>query len=62
MFYPITPLSNEWEEFNTFQTNFKSQNNADFVIFWNNRNIRRKAPGDLILAYKHFCDQLPKKI
>tara|TARA_R110002153_G_scaffold29946_17_gene91892 strand:- start:1432 stop:2886 length:1455 start_codon:yes stop_codon:yes gene_type:complete len=61
MFYPITPLSNEWEEFNTFQTNFKSQNNADFVIFWNNRNIRRKAPGDLILAYKHFCDQLPKE-
>ena len=61
MFFPITPLSAEWNEFNTFQENFKAQNNAEFVLFWNNRNIRRKAPGDLILSYKTFCDSLPKE-
>jgi len=30
----------------------------DFVVFWNNRNIRRKQPGDVILGFKYFCDQL----
>jgi len=32
----------------------------NFVLFWNNRNIRRKNPGDIILAYKTFCDGLSK--
>tara|TARA_R100000406_G_scaffold96130_1_gene92802 strand:- start:2543 stop:3331 length:789 start_codon:yes stop_codon:yes gene_type:complete len=31
----------------------------DFIVFWNNRNIRRKLPGDVIMAYKTFCDMLP---
>ena len=29
-----------------------------FVVLYNNRNIRRKNPGDVILAYKEFCDTL----
>jgi glycosyltransferase involved in cell wall biosynthesis len=33
----------------------------DFVIFYNNRNIRRKQPSDVIYAYKLFCDSLPKE-
>ena len=37
----------------------KTANGVDFVVFWNNRNIRRKQPGDLIIAFKHFVDQLP---
>ena len=37
----------------------KEENGVDFVVFWNNRNIRRKQPGDVILAFKHFVDQLP---
>jgi glycosyltransferase involved in cell wall biosynthesis len=32
----------------------------DFVLFYNNRNIRRKQPSDVIYAYKLFCDKLPK--
>ena len=39
----------------------KTANNVDFVVFWNNRNIRRKQPGDLILAFKTFVDQLPEE-
>jgi len=33
----------------------------DFVVFWCNRNIRRKLPGDVILSYKTFCDGLTKE-
>ena len=34
---------------------------VDFIIFWNNLNIRRKMPGDLILAFQYFLKQLPKE-
>ncbi len=33
----------------------------DFVLFYNNRNIRRKQPSDVIYSYKLFCDKLPKE-
>lgn len=33
----------------------------DFVLFWMNRNIRRKQPSDVIWAYKRFVDGLPKE-
>jgi len=39
----------------------KKKNNVDFILFWNNRNIRRKSPGDLVLAFKTFVDKLPKE-
>ena len=45
-----------------YQATFKKlkiDNSVDFVVMWNNRNIRRKQPGDLILAFKHFVDRLP---
>jgi len=32
----------------------------DFVLFYNNRNIRRKMTSDAILAFKLFHDMLPK--
>tara|TARA_Y100000593_G_scaffold81051_1_gene151466 strand:- start:2517 stop:3974 length:1458 start_codon:yes stop_codon:yes gene_type:complete len=60
-FYPITELHSGWNEFNEFQTNFKKSNDVDFIVFWNNRNIRRKQPADLILSFNHFCNSLPKE-
>jgi len=30
----------------------------DFMFFWTNRNIRRKQPSDVIMAFKKFCDDL----
>lgn len=33
----------------------------DFVLFWMNRNIKRKQPADVIYSYKLFCDTLPKE-
>ena len=32
-----------------------------FVLFWMNRNIRRKQPSDVIWGFKLFVDSLPKK-
>ena len=61
LFFPITELHPQWQEFDSFKKNFKNTNDVDFIIFWNNRNIRRKQPGDLILSYKEFCDKLPKE-
>jgi glycosyltransferase involved in cell wall biosynthesis len=60
-FFPITPLHAYHNEYEEFVKNFKLQNDYDFLVFWNNRNIRRKQPGDIILAYKNFCDELPEE-
>lgn len=32
-----------------------------FIVYYNNRNIRRKQPSEVIMAYKKFCDKLPKE-
>jgi glycosyltransferase involved in cell wall biosynthesis len=32
-----------------------------FILFFNNRNIKRKQPNDVILSYKKFCDKLTKE-
>lgn len=60
-FYPIDESSKDYEEFKLFESEFKKRNDVSFVIFWNNRNIRRKQPGDLILAYRTFCSRLSKE-
>lgn len=60
-FFKQTPDSVDWEEYQKFETEFREKHGVDFIIFWNNRNIRRKQPGDVILAFRHFCDQLPKE-
>jgi glycosyltransferase involved in cell wall biosynthesis len=33
----------------------------EFIIYWSNRNIRRKQPSDVIWAYKMFVDSLPEE-
>jgi glycosyltransferase involved in cell wall biosynthesis len=33
----------------------------DFVLYWSNRNIRRKQPADVIVAFKEFCDRIGKE-
>lgn len=58
-FYKITEQSTDWKEFKEFEAKVKLQHGVDFVVLFNNRNIRRKQPGDVILAFKLFCDKLP---
>ena len=30
----------------------------DFIFYWSNRNIRRKQPADVIMAFNQFCDRI----
>ena len=60
VFYPIEPLSVDYNEYKQFKVKFLQNHDSDFVVFYNNRNIRRKLPGDVVLAYKTFCDMLPE--
>ena len=61
-FYPIGELDvKEWHELEEYRKSVLHRQDKDFVIFWNNRNIRRKLPSDVILAYKTFCDMLSKE-
>jgi glycosyltransferase involved in cell wall biosynthesis len=62
MFYPIGELDvKEWSKLKDYRKKVLHNKEYDFVIFWNNRNIRRKVPSDVIMAYKTFCDMLPKE-
>jgi glycosyltransferase involved in cell wall biosynthesis len=60
-FRPLTELDPDWEEYNKFADDFKNKHGVEFIVFWNNRNIRRKQPGDVILAYNDFCRRLTKE-
>ena len=53
-----TPLAKDDSSYLEMHKQIKEANDADFVVFWNNRNIRRKQPGDVILAFKMFNDKL----
>jgi glycosyltransferase involved in cell wall biosynthesis len=60
IFHPIDETSNDWENFKSHYSNIRQDNPDKFVVMWNNRNIHRKHPGDVILAYKHFCEKVDK--
>lgn len=60
-FRPIIPGDIYYEEYSSFREKFVAKHNAKFIVFWNNRNIRRKQPGDVILAFKYFKDIVHSK-
>lgn len=60
-FYPITDKLNNAEFVNTAKSLIPNYTGDEFVVFWNNRNIRRKNPSDIILGFKTFVDHLPKE-
>ena len=61
-FYSIGELDiQDWNQLQGFRNSVLHNKDKDFIIFWNNRNIRRKLPSDVIMAYKTFCDMLPKE-
>lgn len=55
-FKPLKPK----EKDDLFIKSIVGDKKYDFVLFYNNRNIRRKQPSDIIAAYGKFCDGLPK--
>lgn len=52
VFKPIESISDE------IRMEVTGGKEYDFILMYNNRNIRRKQPSDVIMAYKLFCDQL----
>ena len=59
-FYPILKDNPELEKVSNLKNDL-GIGNKKFVLLWNNRNIRRKNPGDIVMAYKTFCDGLTKE-
>lgn len=56
------PLAGEFEkEFAEFKDKLFKGKDIEFVFFFNSRNIGRKHPHDLILAYRLFCDKIGKE-
>ena len=59
-YYPISIFDSEYKDIEKMRKQL-TVDDIDFILFYNNRNIRRKMPGDVILAFKTFCDMLPKE-
>ena len=59
-FYPISIFDEEYNRVKDMKKQL-TDDKVEFILFYNNRNIRRKMPGDVILAFKTFCDMLPKE-
>jgi len=60
MFHPITEGSEKWDELQEESTKIRGNNPDKFVVMWNNRNIHRKHPGDVVLAYREMCSLIDK--
>lgn len=58
IFRPLMENEPIWKDYQQFKKQFEDTNEINFVVFWNNRNVRRKQPGDVILSFKNFCDKL----
>ena len=58
-FYPITD-EKERLEMNKFRNDIFKGKPIEFSLLYVNRNIRRKMPGDCVLAFKRFWDTLPE--
>ena len=57
LFYPLKTA-----EVNEYKKQMLGEHNKDaFVLFWVNRNARRKRPGDLIWAWKKFTDRIKEE-
>lgn len=59
-FFPIAKDSAQYQKVLDFKKELKVSD-KQFIVTWNSRNIHRKRPSDMILAYKEFCDKIGKE-
>ena len=59
-FHPVSVFDDEYKQIESMKKRL-TDDKIEFIIFYNNRNIRRKMTGDVILAFKTFCDMLTKE-
>jgi glycosyltransferase involved in cell wall biosynthesis len=55
------PIEDWNEDLKSFKSRIFNNQEKDFVLFFNSRNIRRKQIPDAMLAFKYFLDKLPKE-
>jgi glycosyltransferase involved in cell wall biosynthesis len=55
------PVEKNDPELKKFKKDFFGNDNPDFILFFNSRNIRRKQIPDAMLAFRAFLDSLPKE-
>ena len=60
-FFPIKQGHQDYDKLLEFKKQVLKDQDKDFVLFFNSRNIRRKSIADTILAYKLFCDSIGKQ-
>lgn len=61
-YYKIKPEDEEYKELIEFKNKMFNNKDYEFVILFNNRNIRRKNIGNLILAFNNLCARYSKEI
>ena len=55
------PMDRNNADFLAYKAKILAGKEYDFIAAFNSRNIHRKRPSDLILAFKKFCDKLTKE-
>lgn len=62
MFYPINEyMKDDYQKLIDKKKDLFGEDQPEFVVFYNARNIRRKSTSDLIAAYSQFCDAIGKE-
>ncbi|MBC8421983.1 MAG: glycosyltransferase [Pelagibacteraceae bacterium] len=54
------PVDDTDGEFTQFKEELQKDKEYSFIVYYNNRNIRRKNPGDVIMSFKTFVETLPE--
>ena len=58
VFRPLTDSDSLWSHYIDFKKHMLDGKEYDFILYYNNRNIRRKQTSDIILAWNDFCKEL----
>jgi glycosyltransferase involved in cell wall biosynthesis len=61
IFFPITEYMDEYQKLLELKKKLFGDDQPEFVVFYNARNIRRKCTSDLIAAYANFCESIGKE-
>lgn len=62
IYYPITKDNKEeYAKVQEMRKAYFGDNQPEFVVLYNARNIRRKSTSDLIAGYAQFCDKIGKE-
>ena len=56
-FFPVNKTSTDFVDF----TKHYELDKYKFKVLYSNRNIRRKMPGDVVLAFKHMVERTSEK-